>query len=397
MLSPTMFSGRMKYMRASEIRELLKVTEKPEIISFGGGLPAPELFPIQELYELTAELILKQGAKALQYSTTEGHTPLRQKIADRMDKIFGVSLSVKDILISCGSQQALDLIGKVFIDQGDDVFLESPSYLGAINAFRAYEPNFVEVATDDDGMLPEALEAALKSSKRPKLLYMVPDFQNPSGRTWSLERRKALVSLAERYGIVVVEDNPYGELRFEGSMLPSVKSLDKSGLVIYLGTFSKTLCPGMRIGWIAASAPIMEKLVLVKQGADLHTSTTSQMQIDLFLERYDLDSHIEVIRREYKKRRDTLLGAMERYFNTDISFTRPMGGLFTWAQLPEGMDSRLILAKAIEQNVAFVPGGSFFPCNPRHNTMRLNFSNMPEDRIVEGIERLSKVLRQMRP
>jgi DNA-binding transcriptional MocR family regulator len=388
----SLFSQRMQNIRASEIRELLKVTEQPEIISFAGGLPAPELFPARELAALTEEILLKQGTRALQYSTTEGYTPLRKKICERMQKVLNATVNLEETLITCGSQQALDFIGKAFLDKGDEVLMESPSYLGAINAFRAYEPKFVEVATDHEGMIPEALEEALKNARRPKFIYVVPDFQNPTGRTWSLARREALVRLTEKYEVLIVEDNPYGELRFEGEQIPAVKSLDTHGRVLYLGTFSKTLCPGMRIGWIAAAHHLIEPLVLIKQGADLHSSTLSQMQINLFMERYNLDDHIQSIREVYRRRRDTLIDAMEQRFDDNIRFTRPSGGLFSWIELPEGRDSRVLLEKAIGQKVAFVPGGSFYPCAPKHNTLRLNFSNMPEHRIVEGVERLEMLL-----
>jgi 2-aminoadipate transaminase len=388
----TLLAERMDKVKASEIRELLKITERPEVISFAGGLPAPEFFPLRALAELANELILTSGARALQYSTTEGYRPLREKIAGRMLKVFGAKVSSDQVIITSGSQQALDLIGKVLINKGDEIFLESPSYLGAINAFRAYEPTFVEVDTDNDGMLPESLEKALERARNPKFIYVVPDFQNPTGRTWSADRRKALVELAGRYGVLVIEDNPYGELRFEGRMPPSVKSMDSGGLVVYLRTFSKTLCPGMRIGWIAADEGLLEKFVLVKQGADLHTSTISQMQIDLFLEREDFDAHVETLKEAYRSRRDAIVGAMTEYFAGRVSFNRPQGGLFTWAELPEGMDSARVLVKALERNVAFVPGASFFPCMPRRNTLRLNFSNMPEDRIEEGIMRLAEVI-----
>lgn len=391
-----LFATRMEHVRASEIRELLKITERPEVISFAGGLPAPELFPLEALARVSAQLILEDGAKALQYSTTEGCEPLREKIAARMNKVFGSRVDSREILITSGSQQALDFIGKVFIDKGDEIFLESPSYLGAINAFRAYEPCFVEVETDSDGMLPESLEKTLDKAKRPKFIYVVPDFQNPTGRTWSLERRRALVEIASKHGVPVIEDNPYGELRFDGDILPAVKALDTTGLVVYLGTFSKTLCPGMRIGWIAADAHLLDKFVLIKQGADLHTSTISQMQINRLLDTFDFEGHIQTIRKAYRSRRDAMVKAMEAYFPPDITFNRPQGGLFTWAELPEGMNARILLEKAVEDHVAFVPGGSFYPCAPKENTLRLNFSNMPESRITEGIRRLSRSILSLR-
>lgn len=388
----TLFAQRMEYIKASEIRELLKITERPEVISFAGGLPAPELFPIRTLAELASRLVIDEGKKALQYSATEGYTPLREKISSRMKKVFHANAAVDEIMITSGSQQALDFIGKVLINPGDEVFMESPSYLGAINAFRAYEPKFVEVETDSCGMIPEALEEALKSAKHPKFIYVVPDFQNPTGRTWSVKRRKALVELAGKYGIIVVEDNPYGELRYEGEMVPAIKALDTEGWVVYLGTFSKTLCPGMRIGWVAANRHLIEKLVLVKQGADLHTSTISQMQINLFIETEDFDAHVQRLRQVYRKRRDAITRAMGRYFPEDSRYNYPEGGLFTWVELPAGIDAAQLLKEALKRDVAFVPGAPFFPCAPRKNTMRLNFSNMPENRIEQGIMRLADTM-----
>ncbi|MCX8129065.1 MAG: PLP-dependent aminotransferase family protein [Clostridia bacterium] len=389
------FAKRMENIRASEIRELLKITENPEIISFAGGLPAPELFPTEELAAISVKVLLEEGQKALQYSTTEGYIPLRKKIAGRMNRIFKTSVSSDEILITNGSQQALDMIGKAFIDEGDAIFCESPSYMGALNAFRAYGPKFVEVPTDSQGMLPEELDRALSANPCKKLIYVIPDFQNPTGRTWSVERREALAVLAEKHKVIVVEDNPYGELSFDGKIQPSVKSMDKNGKVIYLGTFSKTFCPGMRIGWAAAEARIIEKLALVKQGADLHTSTISQIQLNRYLEEYNLDERILKLREVYKLRRDTIVEAMEKYFPSYAKFNRPGGGLFTWAELPECINSRALLKRSLITGVAFVPGGSFFPCIPKENTMRINYSNMPEERIVEGIRRLGSCIEEM--
>ncbi|NLW02049.1 MAG: PLP-dependent aminotransferase family protein [Clostridiaceae bacterium] len=387
-----LFAERIEYIKASEIRELLKITERPEVISFAGGLPAPELFPVQAMAELSGRLIRDEGWKALQYSTTEGFTPLREKISCRMKKVFQAHAEVDEIMITSGSQQALDFVGKVLINPGDEVFMESPSYLGAINAFRPYGPKFVEVETDAEGMIPEALNDALKRAGHPKFIYIIPDFQNPTGRTWSIRRRKALMELASKYGVLVVEDNPYGELRYEGDMLPAVKSMDTEGWVVYLGTFSKTLCPGMRIGWIAAHRQLIEKFVLVKQGADLHTSTISQMQINLYIGKEDFDGHIQTLRQVYRKRRDAITRAMERYFPEDACYNNPEGGLFTWVELPGRIDAAELLKEALNRNVAFVPGAPFFPCTPKKNTLRLNFSNMPENRIEQGIVRLADAM-----
>jgi 2-aminoadipate transaminase len=389
------FARRLDGMRASEIRELLKITQQPEVISFAGGLPAPELFPIAELKIVAAEVLDREGPRALQYSTTEGEPGLRETIARRMNSQLGTAVRAEEILVTSGSQQGLDLTGKVFLDDDDEVLCESPTYLGAINAFRAYRPRFVEVATDDDGMVPEELERSVAGCRHPKLLYVVPNFQNPSGRTWSLARRQAVLEAAARHGLVVVEDDPYGQLCYEGTTPPALASLARGGPVIYLGTFSKIFCPGMRVGWLAAPREIYEKYALVKQGADLHTSTLAQCQILAYLERFDIDASIARIREVYRRRRDAMLRALETEFPPGVTWTRPRGGLFLWATLPEGVNARDALVRALERDVAFVPGGSFFPNGGHENTMRLNFSIMPEERITEGIRRLGGVLREL--
>ncbi|TYQ14857.1 UNVERIFIED_CONTAM: 2-aminoadipate transaminase [Acetivibrio alkalicellulosi] len=390
------FAKRIKDIKASEIRELLKITENHDIISFAGGLPAPELFPVEEIATITSKLILEEGKKALQYSTTEGYIPLRKKIAYRMNKIFNTKVNEDEILITSGSQQALDIIGKVFLDEGDVVFCERPSYLGALNAFRGYGAKFSEIPTDNDGMIPEELEKTLASTFKRKLIYVIPDFQNPTGRTWSLERRKALLDIANKYQVMIVEDNPYGELRFDGEILPALKSLDTSNSVMYLGTFSKTFCPGMRIGWISVGEEVLEKCILVKQGADLHTSTINQMQLNMYLENYDLDTHIQRLKKVYKCRRDALIAAMSNELPLSIKFNIPDGGLFTWLEMPDDMDSRVLLDICLKKGVAFVPGHSFYANTSIYNTFRINYSNMPEDRIVEGVKRIATGISELK-
>lgn len=387
------FADRMEGIKASEIRELLKLTTRSEIISFAGGLPAPELFPIEALKASALEVLDQMGAQALQYSTTEGYNPLREKIAKRMAK-SGVTAVQDEILITSGSQQGLDFAGKIFLNPGDYVVCESPSYLGAINAFKAYQCNFIEVDTDDDGMVIEDLESKLAAAHSVKMIYVIPDFQNPSGRSWNLERRKAVLEVAKKYDLPLIEDNPYGDLRFEGESLPSIKSFDDEGRVIYLGTFSKTFCPGLRIGWVCAAEELLSKFILVKQGADLQSNSMSQRELDVFLNHNDLDAHVQSIRDVYRARKDVMLQAMEEHFPDWVTFTRPQGGLFTWCTLPKAMNARVLMEKALEKNVAFVPGGSFFPNGGRENTMRMNYSNMPEDKIVEGVKRLGEVLRE---
>ncbi len=388
-------ANRMARLKASEIREILKITERPEVISFAGGLPAPESFPLEAIKRIDQLVLEESGPKALQYTTTEGYAPLRQWIADRMNARNNLSFTADNILITSGSQQALDLSGKLLLDEGDIVLCESPTYLAAITAFRAYGCEFAEIDTDDDGLLPDALEKALTTLDRAKLIYGIPDFQNPSGRTWSVERRRKVASLAARHRIAVIEDNPYGELRFEGEELPSVQSFDAGNLVLTTGTFSKIFCPGHRIAWIAGDKDIIRKYVLAKQGTDLQSNTMAQMVIAKFLELYDIDAHIQSIRALYRSRRNAMVAAMEREFPETVSFTRPQGGLFAWVTLPEELSARDVLVRCLEKNVAFVPGGAFFPNTSRENTMRLNFSNMPEERIHDGIARIAAVLKQM--
>ena len=388
------FADRMGKVEGSAIRELLKLTARPEVISFAGGMPAPELFPVEEMKKVSVAVLEEQGQVALQYTTTEGYLPLRQKIADRMNKTLKTNVRPDDILMTSGSQQGLDFSGKVFIDKDDVILCESPSYMGALNAMKAYEPQFIEIETDNDGMKMEDLERVLASNDKVKLIYVIPDFQNPSGRTWPLERRIKFMEIINKYEIPVVEDNPYGELRFDGESLPSLKSLDTKGLVIYLGTFSKIFCPGYRLGWTCAAPKILEKFNICKQGADLQASTISQMEVNKFMEMYDLDAHVEKIKACYVKRRDLMIKTMEEEFPESVEFTRPQGGLFTWVTLPEGIDAGVMAKKCLEKNVAYVPGASFYPNGGVINTCRLNYSNMPEDKIVEGIKRMGEVLRE---
>ncbi len=389
------FASRMQQLRASDIREILKITQRPEIISFAGGLPASELLPARQMAELARDLLLDDGVRALQYAPTEGLEVLREIIARRLGERLGVQRQADEVLVVTGSQQALDLTGKVFLDAGDVVLCESPTYLGAINALRAYEPRFVEVPTDDDGMIPAELERRLASEDRVKLIYVVPDFQNPSGRRWSIERRRALAELAARFGVPVVEDAPYGELCFEGEPLPPVASFDEAGLVIFLGTFSKILSPGMRLGWVAAERSLVRRYVLAKQGADLHTPSLTQLLAARFVLEHDLDAHIAGIREVYRRRRDAMLAALDEHMPPGVRFTRPAGGLFLWVELPEDMDARALLEQSLEENVAFVPGGAFFANGGHENTLRLNFSAMSEERIAEGIRRLGRVVAEV--
>ena len=388
------FAKRMEGMQASEIRELLKLTAKPDIISFAGGLPAPELFPVEEIAKVSHDLVLKEGRQLLQYATTEGRPSLRAKIAKRMADKYHTVVDPDDILITTGSQQCLDFAGKLFLDPGDVVLCESPSYLGALNAFNAYQPKFVEVPTDNGGLIPEELYKILETTPNCKFIYVIPDFQNPTGRTWSMERRKAFMEVVNKHNLPVLEDNPYGELRYEGEILPSLKSLDTKGLVMFLGTFSKIFCPGLRLGWVAAEHELLTQFVKIKQSADLHTSNFDQGVADAYMETYDLDAHVKEIVALYKHRRDLILESMEKYFPAGTEWTHPEGGLFLWLTFPEGVSARKVFTKCIEMKVAGVIGDAFYPNQKTDRSMRINFSNMPDDRIVEGIERMAKAIKE---
>lgn len=388
------YADRVNSIKPSAIRELLKLTQQPGVISFAGGLPAPESFPIEELKKISVKVLEEKGRAALQYSTTEGYPPLREFISKRMND-SGIKTEADQILITNGSQQGLDFSGKLFINEGDVVICESPSYVGALNAFRAYMPKFVEVEMDDDGMKMDELEKALIKNPKAKFIYVISTFQNPTGRTMSLERRKKIVELAMMYNVPIVEDNPYGELRFEGEEIPPIKHFDKEGIVIYLGTFSKTFCPGLRIGWVAASPEIVRKYALAKQGADLQTNTLSQIELATFIELYDFEEHVQNVRAIYKKRRDAMLNTMKEYFPSDLKYTYPSGGMFTWVELPKGVVAEEVLKKSLEYKVAFVPGSSFYPNGGNENHLRLNYGTMKEEFIIEGIKRLGKVLQEI--
>lgn len=387
------YAKRMEQLTNSDIGDLLKLIARPDIISFAGGLPAAELFPVDQLRQACDAVMKEMGKVACQYSSTEGFPALREKIAERMKAKNNIETDADHILVTSGSQQGLDFSARIFLNPGDVVLLESPSYLGAVNAFKACEPRFIEVPTDDDGMITEELEKILATTENVKMIYVIPDFQNPTGKTWSLERRHKFMDIINKYEIPVIEDNPYGELRFEGTNMPSLKSLDTKDLVVFLGTCSKILAPGLRIGWICASKENLVKYNFIKQGADLQSSTIDQLIADRFLDMYDLDEHVEKIKDVYRKRRDVMLKTMEETFPKEVKFTHPEGGLFTWCVLPEYMDAKVLAKQCLEKKVAYVPGGSFFPNGGKENHFRLNYSCMPEDKIKEGITRIAEVLK----
>ncbi|MGE3540373.1 MAG: PLP-dependent aminotransferase family protein [Candidatus Tectimicrobiota bacterium] len=396
------YAQRTQRMHSSAIRELLKFTELPAVISFAGGLPAAETFPIAEFQEACETVLAEHGAQALQYGTTEGYRPLREMIARHMSR-YGIMASVDNILLTSGSQQALDLIGKVFVNPGDRLLVEQPTYLGALQAWNSYQAEYVSVPLDADGLCTTHLEAALRSG--PKLAYVLPNFHNPAGVTLSLERRAQLIALTDQYGVPIVEDDPYGQLRYDGEHLPALATLDSqrqastdtaySGKVLYVSTFSKTLSPGLRLGWIVAPAEVIQRLVQAKQGCDLHTSTLVQMVAYEVARGGFLDRHVRETRVLYRTRRDAMLLALQQHFPAEATWTRPQGGLFLWVTLPTWLDAADVLQAALAANVAFVPGAAFFAQGGGQNTMRLNFSCMPPDRIEEGIKRLGMVLAQI--
>lgn len=388
------FAKRMKKFENNELLAMMQLVDNPEIISFAGGFPAPELFPLEELKKVSQKVFSEENRCALQYSSTSGYKPLREKIAKRMNERMGESLNSDDILITSGSQQALDMSGMVFLDQGDIVFCERPSYLGAVNAFNSYYPQYVEIETDEEGMIISDLNKKLKKYKdQVRMIYLIPDFQNPTGRCWSKERRIQFLDALKEYDIPIIEDGAYSEIRFQGEPEPSLFSLDKNSKVIYLGSFSKIFCPGFRLAWVVASQEIISKYLALKPGVDLSSSSVSQRFVDQYLEDYDIDKHIEGILRSYKEKRDFVIKRMQEEFPQAVKYNIPNGGLFFWLILPEDKSANDLLDLALKENVAFVPGGSFFPNQKMKNTIRLNFSNMTMEKLDTGIERLGKVLK----
>jgi 2-aminoadipate transaminase len=393
------YANRTLGIKSSAIRELLKVTQKPEIISFGGGLPAPDVFPVQRFEEACHKVLSEKGSQALQYGTTEGYQPLREMIAHNMSR-YGIVATADNVLITSGSQQALDLIGKLLINRGDRILVEAPTYLGALQAFNVYGAQYVSVPVDSDGLITEHLDASLRTG--PKFMYVLPNFQNPAGVTLSEGRRHQLILLADKYGIPIIEDDPYGQLRYEGEHIAPLVVLDRQNLrrdngftlgnVIYLSTFSKTLAPGIRLAWIVAPEDVITKLVQLKQAADLHTSTFNQYVAYEVAKDGFLDQHVKLIRQVYRERRDAMLQALHEYFPHEITWTHPKGGLFLWVTMPQGTNSNALFQAALAEEVAFVPGDSFYAPNG-HNEggrhMRLNFSHSQPEQIREGIRRLS--------
>lgn len=391
------FSKIVTEMKASELTPILALTARPDIISFAGGLPAEETFPLQELKETALQVMEENGKEALQYGLAAGDKELRGAIADRMNGLYGHfgmrTLAADDMMIVTGSQQGLDIIGRIFLDKGDVVLVEKPSYLGAIGAFDFEGANYVEVPMDKEGMIPDELEKILQTTERVKFIYVIPNFQNPTGICWSKERREKIMEIVSRYEIPVVEDNPYGELRMEGEALPPLLSMDPKHLVIHSGSFSKVLAPGMRLAWVVANEKILSKMTLVKSATDLHTSSLIQREAAMYMKKYNLAAHIKENCKLYKHRRDVMLDSLKTNLPEYIQWTHPEGGLFLWITLPDDWDARELLMMAIDKKVAFVPGDCFFPVSGKRNYFRLNFSYNNDERIKEGIRRLGETIK----
>lgn len=396
------YAQRVQRIQGSAIRELLKITEQPGVISLAGGLPASEIFPIEHISAVTQRILETKGQQALQYGSTEGYTPLRELLAHQFIQ-QGINVSRENIVITSGSQQGLDLLGKVLLNPGDRLLVESPTYMGALQAFNPYEPEYVAVRSDEEGIVTGELEPALQQN--PKGMYVLPTFQNPSGVSFTLERRTQLIEMAGRYGVPIIEDDPYSQLRFEGEPLPSLLALEHArqqqgehrsqpyeGNVVMLNTFSKVLTPGLRVAWIVGPAQVVRKLVLAKQGADLHTATFNQMIAYELTRTGFLEEHVPLLRTLYHERCNAMLAALEAYFPDNVSWTHPQGGLFIWVTLPEGIDTAQLLKDALEYRIAFVPGAAFHADGGGANTMRLSFSNVNSEQIEEGIRRLGKLL-----
>lgn len=384
------FSKRSAKVKKSFIREIFKVLDQPDMISLSGGFPNPNSFPVQAISDAAQKVLKSDGKHVLQYASSEGYIPLRKYISERYKNRFGLDVPFEQILITNGSQQALDLLGKILIDDGDDVLVEYPSYLGALQSMAFYEPTFHEVRLNDDGVDLEMLEELLKTY-HPKFFYTVPNFQNPTGLTYATKNRQAVAELIKKYQSLLVEDDPYSELRFYGEeTLPIKTYLGERGIL--LGSFSKIVSPGMRLGWVVAAPEIMDKLITAKQATDLHTNFFAQRVVYQFLVDNDLDAHVAKIKVMYRNQRDCMVAMIDRYFPTCVTTTKPEGGMFMWVTLPENISSMKLMEKAIAAKIVFVPGDPFYVNRNDANTMRLNYTNSNEAEIEEAIKRLGKVI-----
>lgn len=390
------FSDRVSNLKPSAIREIFKYAADPSYISLSAGNPAPEAFPKEAIAEISAKLLKEEPILALQYSVTEGYPPLRNHLMEYMGSRYGIGKEADDILITTGAQQIADLFSKSLLNEGDTVICEAPSFVGCLNTFRSYNARLAGVPMDSDGINIEKLEEALKTENNVKFIYTIPNFQNPSGITMSLEKRKAVYALAKKYGVLVLEDNPYGELRYSGEALPSIKSMDKDGIVMYAGSFSKVISPGMRVAYAIGPKAVIQKMVVCKQGQDVHTNIWSQVVCHRFMTEYDFDAHLEGLRALYTEKRRLLLDLMEKHLSPNITWDDFSGGLFAWCHLPAGIDMMDFCRRAVQRKVCVVPGTAFLadesqPCD----AFRINFSTPTDEQLTKGITVLGELIRDM--
>lgn len=389
------FASRMECLQDKALLNAMELTETPDMISFSAGFPSPETYPLEDIKESFIQVLNHEGKEALSYCSTSGFGKLRDIIAQRMCDKFDLHYNHDEVIVTSGSQQALDMSSMLFINKGDVVLFETPSYLGAVNALKAYEAELVALPTDREGLILDSLKKALDQyGDRVKLIYVIPDFQNPTGRSWSAERRKDFVEFISSYDIPVIEDAAYSELSFEDKLEKPLSWYDQKGQVVYVGTFSKTFCPGLRVAWLCARGELMEKYLILKNAADLSSSAIAQRQMANYLQHNDLDAHIKWITGLYKERRDHMMKVIEREFPKEARYVVPGGGLFIWLELPENKDSRELLKRALAEKVAFIPGGSFYPSGVKNNELRLNFSNMSHDDIDKGMTILGRLTRE---
>lgn len=390
------FSDRMSTMRGSAIREIFKFAADPEVISLAGGNPAPELFPNEELADIAAELLKNQPVLSLQYGVTEGYTPLREAVKARIKRVEHIDNVGDEVIIVSGGQQGIELSAKALVNEGDTVIVEEPSFIGALNAFRSYNAHLAGVKMDEDGMNIASLEKAVAENKNAKLIYTIPTFQNPMGATMSLEKRKAVYEIARKNNIIIIEDNPYGDLTFDGTKVPTIKSMDTDGRVIYCGSFSKILAPGLRIGFVCANQAIVQKIVVGKQVSDVHTAMLPQLLAYEYMTRFDLDVAIVKMRANYAHKCHTMLDAIARDFPAGVTYTRPNGGLFIWCDLGHGVDTQALAATCAANKVVYVPGSTFMvDMDKPSSALRLNYSTMSDERIAEGIRRLGAIFSEV--
>ncbi len=390
------FSNRIQNVKPSAIREILKiVAQNPDIISFSTGSPSDEAIPVKEMHEIAEKIFAERGIEALQYSITEGYPALRATTKRRLKEQFGIGRDFDDVIITTGGQQGLEMTPKILCNEGDTAIVEEPSFVSGINAIKSNGAHVVSIPMDEEGIEFEALRHAIETEPNVRLLYLIPTFQNPSGKTMSLARRKAVYELCVEHNVIILEDNPYGELRFRGEDIPTIKSMDTEGIVIYNGSYSKIISAGMRIGFLCAPGPLMEKLIVAKQVGDCHTNIFFQIAVDMFLNNYDVPAHIERIRGIYREKCDLMLGMMDQHFDKRVTYTRPDGGLFLWCTLPEGYDSMALARVATAKGVAFVPGCSFMVDDTAPSpSFRLNYSTPSKENIERGIVLLSEAIRE---